>query len=224
MNEATTEHNPLRAFVRGAWILLLVQLSVALVVFGALTYASVQLNRILRETAAKQGELDKLHTASDTLKQSIGELEKALENAHAATPIVREAIIAFHNRRYGEAINRYSDALQLDSANPWVRDLMGYSQYMAGRDARSAGDAETSMSLFGDAVASVSQVLREVPDYYGGYVELAIYECARDRPEAALAAYESALSRSSAAAAYFASRLGEIPVRCSALRDRITAR
>ena len=59
MSEPTRDTNPLRAFVRGAWILLVVQLTVALVVFGALTYASIQLNGILRETAEKQAELDK---------------------------------------------------------------------------------------------------------------------------------------------------------------------
>lgn len=224
MSEATSDTNPLRAFVRGAWILLVVQLTVALVVFGALTYASIQLTGILRETAEKQAELDKLRMASQTLEKSIGELRKGLQNAHDATPIVRGAIIAYHNRRYDDAIEQYERALQLDPANSYVRDLMSYSQYMAGRAAERAGDVETSMGLYGDAVASVSQVLQETPDYFGGYVELAVYECARDRPDAALAAFEAALSRSAVAADIFASRIGEIPQRCSALRSRIAGR
>ena len=223
MSEAISESNPLRAFVRGAWILLLVQLAVAILVFGALTYASLQLNRILDETARKQNELQALQTEHEGLKKSVEELRKGLQNAHDATPIVRSAIISFHNRRYEEAVDQYQEALRLDAGNSYVRDLMSYSQYMAGRTALSAGQLETSARRFEDAVASVSQVLREVPDYVGGYVELAIYECARNQPDAALAAYDAALARSQGAKDTFVSRLPEIPQRCAALRSRLAA-
>ena len=67
MNDALSESNPLRAFVRGAWVLLLVQLAVALSVFVALTLASLQLSSILRETAAKQEELQTLRTEVESL-------------------------------------------------------------------------------------------------------------------------------------------------------------
>ena len=223
MSEPTSESTTLRVFVRGAWILLVVQLAIAIVVFGALTYASLQLNRILSETAEKQAELKALRTASETLERSIAELRKGLQNAHDATPIVRSAIISFHNRRYTEAVDQYQEALRLDPANSYVRDLKSYSQYMAGRAAQSAGQAETSARLFDDAITSIRQVLQAVPDYIGGYVELAIYECARDQPDAALAAYEAALSRSPGARDEFASRLGEMPQRCSVLRSRLAA-
>jgi tetratricopeptide (TPR) repeat protein len=143
--------------------------------------------------------------------------------AHDATPIVRSAIISFHNRRYAEAIDQYQEALRLDPANSYVRDLMSYSQYMAGRTALSAGEVDTSARHLDDAVASIRQVLREIPDYMGGYVELAIYECARNQPDAALAAYDAALARSQDARDAFAGRIGEIPQRCAALRGRIAA-
>ena len=223
MSEAISESSPLRAFVRGAWILLLVQLAVALLVFGALSYASVQLNRILGETAVMQDNLKNLRTERKSLQQSIDQLKQSLQNAHDATPIVRSAINSFHNRRYAEAVDQYQEALRLDPDNHWVRDLMSYSQYMAGRAALTAGQVETSARRFEDAVASVRQVLREVPDYIGGHVELAIYECARDQPDAALAAYDAALARSQDAKEAFASRLGEIPQRCAALRSRLRA-
>jgi len=223
MSDSTSKSNPLRAFVRGTWILLVVQLTVAVAVFGALTYASRQLTRILDETADKQAKLEELEAMIGTLKGSIGELDQRLRNAHAATPIVRSAIIAFHNRRYTEAIEQYREALERDSANPYVHDLLSYSQYMAGRAAQNSGDTQTSARLFEDAVMSVRRVLQEIPDYIGGYVELAIYECVRDQPNAAIAAYEAALARSPQARAEFTSRTGEIPQRCSALRSRLTA-
>jgi tetratricopeptide (TPR) repeat protein len=223
MNEETGESNPLRAFVRGTWTLLLVQLTVALLVFGAITYASLQLNGILRETADQQQKLQDVQTKYDDLLKSLEEQRQALQKAHDATPIVRSAIIAFHNRRYAAAIEQYEEALELDPSNSWVRDLLSYSQYMDGRLAQSRGDVETSTRRFEDAVASVRQVLQDTPDYLGGYVELAVYECARDRPEAAVAAYDAALARSSFAERAFAGRIGEIPQRCTALRSRLTA-
>lgn len=224
MTEATGDHNPLRAFVRGTWILIVVQLTVALLVFAALTIASIQLKGILNEMAEKQTQLETLRKTTQELEGSIGEVRKSLQNAHAATPLVRSAIISFHNRRYDDAIDQYRDALQLDPANSYVRDLLSYSQYMAGRAALNAGQADQGMRLLGDAVTSVRQVLAEVPDYIGGYVELAIYECARDQLDAAVSAYDAALARTAAARDQFAARLGEIPQRCTALRSRIAAR
>jgi hypothetical protein len=94
---------------------------------------------------------------------------------------------------------------------------------MAGRAALRAGEAETGARHLEEAVASVRQVLEDAPDYIGGYVELSIYECARDRTEAALAAYDAALARSAPAKDVFVSRIGEIPTRCDALRSRIRA-
>jgi predicted TPR repeat methyltransferase len=94
---------------------------------------------------------------------------------------------------------------------------------MAGRAAQSSGDTETSARLFEDAVMSVRRVLEEIPDYIGGYVELAIYECVRGQQDAALAAYEAARARSPQAKDEFAGRIGEIPQRCSALRSRLAA-
>jgi hypothetical protein len=64
---------------------------------------------------------------------------------------------------------------------------------------------------------------RIIDPYLGGYVELAVYECARDRPDAALAAYDAALARFQNAKHEFASRVGEIPQRCTALRSRFAA-
>jgi tetratricopeptide (TPR) repeat protein len=223
MSEVASQSNPLRAFVRGTWILLLVQLTVAMAVFGALTYASRQLTLILDETTEKQAKLEELEGTIEKLNRSIGELDQRLRNAHAATPIVRQAIILFHNRRYTEAIKQYQEALARDSENPYVHDLLSYSQYMAGRDAQGSGDSETSARLFEAAVMSVRRVLKEIPDYIDGYVELAIYECVRDQQDAAVAAYEAALARSSQARDYFVSRIGEIPQRCSALRTRLAA-
>jgi cytochrome c-type biogenesis protein CcmH/NrfG len=116
------------------------------------------------------------------------------------------------------------EALALDAGNWYVRDLLSYSQYRAGREAVRDGRAADAARYFEDAVASVRQVIEAQPNYIGGYVELAIYECARDRPKAAIAAYDAALARTTDARDAFANRAGEIPQRCSALQRRLAAR
>ena len=222
-HETPRESDSLRAFVRGAWLLLSIQLAVAVLVFGALSAASVRLNTILAETARRQQELTELRSARDELQQTLDGLRTTLQRARDATLIVRDGIIAFHNGRYTQAISQYERALGLDSANSYVRDLLSYSQYMAGRTALRAGATADAAGYFEAAVMSVRQVLQEIPEYLGGYVELAVYECARNQPDAAVAAYEAALARSPAAHAEFVRRVGEIPQRCTTLRQRLTA-
>jgi tetratricopeptide (TPR) repeat protein len=222
MRGMSGDSHPLRGFVRGVWRLLLVQLAVAVLVFVALAIAARQLNRILDRTVAAQDALERLEGERARLESDLKEQRDRLQAARDATPIVRAAIIAYHNRRYEQAITAYQEALRLDGDNLWVRDLLGYSQYMAGLAVRTSGDATGAMRYFDDAVSSVSLVLEKNPGYAGGYVELAAYECARNRPDAALAAYDTALTRAPGAEGEFASRRVEIPQRCTGVRDRIT--
>lgn len=222
-HEPSRESKSLRAFVRGAWLLLSVQLAVAVLVFGALSVASSRLNAILSETARRQQELTELRSTRTELQHTLDGLRVTLQRARDATLIVREGIIAFHNGRYVQAIAQYERALELDAENAYVRDLLSYSQYMAGRAALRAGATADAAEYFEAAVISVRQVLQEIPGYLGGYVELAVYECARNQPDAAVDAYEAALARSPAARAEFVSRIVEIPQRCTALRQRIIA-
>src|SRR5262245_10706431 len=223
MHEPAGESRSLRAFVRGAWLLLSVQLAVAVLVFGALSVASVRLNTILAETARRQQELTELRGARDELQQTLDGLRMTLQRARDATLIVRDGIIAFHNGRYPQAIAQYERALELDADNAYVRDLLSYSQYMAGRAALRASATVDAAGYFAAAVTSVRQVLQEIPGYIGGYVELAVYECARGQPDAAVAAYDAALAHSPAAREEFGRRVGEIPQRCTALRQRLAA-
>lgn len=221
MQDPARESRSLRAFVRGAWLLLSVQLAVAVLVFGALSVASARLNTILTETARRQQELTELRGARDELQQTLDGLRMTLQRARDATLIVRDGIIAFHNGRYAQAIAHYERALELDVDNTYVRDLLSYSQYMAGRAALRVGATADAAKYFEAAVMSVRQVLKEMPGYLGGYVELAAYECARNQPGAAVAAYEAAVARSPVAREEFGSRVGEIPQSCDALRQRI---
>jgi tetratricopeptide (TPR) repeat protein len=224
MNEATSESHSLRAFVRGAWLLLLMQLAVAVLVFGFLAAASARLNAILAETAARRDELARLRVKQTDLQKTLDALHDDLQHARDATPFVRDAINAYHAGRYPEAIAQYQQALALDAGNWYVTDLLSYSQYMAGRESVRDGQPTDAARYFEDAITSVRHVIEAQPDYIGGYVELAIYECAGDRPESALAAYDAALARTTDARGTFASRAAEIPKRCSALHRRLAAR
>ena len=71
MNEATSESHSLRAFVRGAWLLLLVQLAVAVLVFGVLAAASARLNAIVAETSARRAELVRLPSRADRSSENV---------------------------------------------------------------------------------------------------------------------------------------------------------
>jgi tetratricopeptide (TPR) repeat protein len=224
MDEPPRESHSLRAFVRGAWLLLVVQLMVAVLVFGFLAVASKRLNSILAETATRQAELTRLRTDQTDLQKALGALRNDLQQAREATPLVRDGINAFHAGRYADAIVQYQEALRLDAGNWYIKDLLGYSQYMAGRKAVRDGERTDAARYFEDAVASVGQVIVAQPDYIGAYVELAVYECARDRPEAALAAFDAALARTPDARAAFADRAGEIPARCVDLHRRLAPR
>jgi PAS domain-containing protein len=103
MHDPAGESHSLRAFVRGAWLLLSVQLAVAVLVFGALSVASARLNTILAETARRQEELTELRGARDELQKTLDGLRMTLQRARDATLIVRDGIIAFHNGRYAQA-------------------------------------------------------------------------------------------------------------------------
>lgn len=228
MSDAASDPNPLRAFVRGTWILLIVQLVVALFVFGALTYASMQLSGVLRQIAEKQAEVRALETQE-------GVLRRRLVDAISAIPHIRGGVDFYHTGlsreqtqryqqaldAYEEAIHRYQQALLLVRDDPYVLDLMSYSQYMAGRMADRTSQTELGGRHFEGAVASIRQSLQTEPRNIGGYVELAIYECARGRYDAGVAAFEEALSREPTARDMFMGRLAEIPSRCTSLRDRL---
>lgn len=104
MNDAT--ENPLRAFVRGTWLLLIVQLAVALVVFGALAYASYQLNTILSETRQRQAALAELQFEHDDLQSRITGLA-------GAYPHLRDGLQAIGQGDWAAARRAFEDADKL---------------------------------------------------------------------------------------------------------------
>jgi len=231
MNGKTSESQPLRAFVRGAWLLLAAQLMVSVLVFGFLAIAARRLNSIMAQTAEQTANLALARRSLADVReeqakqqQTLETLRQELERAREATPFVRDAINAYHAGRYPQAIALYDEALTFDPNNWYIRDLLSYSQYLAGRRAVSAGRRAEGERYFEEAVASVGRVIESKPNYLGAYVELAVYECARDRPEAALAAYDAALARTQDASSTFRNRVGEIPQRCTVLHRRLAQR
>lgn len=206
-----------RSAVQAAWVsVAAAALLLAMLVIGA----GWRLKRMEEQRTSLAGQLTTLRSERHDLQHSVAELTERLQKAHDTVPYVNDAINKYHNGRYADAVKQYQHALSLDPTNVWIRDLMSYSQYMAGLRAQTPHERA---QWFEGAVASVGQVLREDPDYTGGYVELAIYECQRDRPDAAVAAYEAARTRSQEAKHAFETRLAEIPQRCAGLRKRLLA-
>lgn len=230
MNENQSERAPIRAFIRGTWILIVLQFAIALLLFGMMTYASFRLIDVLRKTAeieqaleAKQTELDDVRQNLEELQVSRDEARESLRRARASTPLVRDAIISYHNRRYQRAVALYDEALRLDPDNVYVLDLKSYSEYRAGLAARNLGNTETAEAYFDEATKTIEQALDLEPRNLNGYIQLAIYSCASDENEKAIASYQDAISRfGENAGAAFSSRINEFPVRCTGLRELLT--
>jgi small glutamine-rich tetratricopeptide repeat-containing protein alpha len=126
-----------------------------------------------------QGRLVELRASEVKARAEISELEKQaatlraeLKGAREATPVLIEAINAFHRKNYKLAIARYEQALRLNPGDSYIYNLMSYSQFKSG-------------DLAG-AIKTLSQSLKLDPSYDWGYFDLARYQCAAGMPGDAL--------------------------------------
>ena len=95
-----------------------------------------------------------------------------MQGARASTPVLTDAIRAFHARDYARAIVKYDEALDLNPGDAYIHNLKSYSQYRAGDP--------------GGAIVTLTRGLQLDPSYDWGYFDLARYQCAAGSPEAAL--------------------------------------
>lgn len=229
-----SRQNPsLRAFVRGAWLVLTVQFLVALIVFTALGYGAVRLSNILGQLHSKQEELH-------TKQEQVAALNARIRAFEASMPFIRGGIVAFQDglpffdgrsdpednpalalSSFRIAVASYDQALKLDPENAYTLDLKSYAQYYVGLAARSAdpGAAQASIEA---AAGTMREGLRLDPQSLNGYFQLAIYLCQLDRFDEAVAAYDDAIARRGVEIVVqeFSAREGEIVRRCEPLRQR----
>jgi tetratricopeptide (TPR) repeat protein len=183
--ESPATHS-LRTFVRNAWVLLVFQLIAAAGAVGITAWATLQVRPLLaqrdqlkREIADAMGRVETLSVQENALKESIKTLGDELKGARQATPVLTEAINAFHRKQYAEAITKYDEALRLNPGDAYIHNLKSYSQFKAGD---LAGAART-----------LSRALQIDPTYDWGYFDLARYQCGAGSPDEALRTITGAL-------------------------------
>jgi Flp pilus assembly protein TadD len=214
-----TAEKSIRAFVRNAWVLLAFQLVAAAAALGVTAWATLEERPLLSERerlekaiADSMVQLDDLRTQQDKARDEIAALEKQaavvraeLKGARDATPVLTEAINAFHRKDYARAIAKYDEALKLNPGDPYVYNLKSYSQFKAGDVA--------------GAIDTLSRSLEMDPSYEWGYFDLARYQCAAGSPDAAVHTIKSALEARGKsirrATAFFLAKDGEFRHLCA---------
>jgi Flp pilus assembly protein TadD len=214
-----TAEKSILAFVRNAWVLLAFQLVAAAVALCVTAWATLQVRPLLFERerlekaiADNRVQLDDLRAKQDRARDEIVALERQaavvraeLKGARDATPVLTEAINAFHRKDYAQAIVKYDEALRLNPGDPYVYNLKSYSQFKAGDVA--------------GAIDTLSRALGMDPGYEWGYFDLARYQCAAGSPEAAVRSIKSALEARGEsirrATAFFLAKDGEFRRLCA---------
>jgi len=180
-------------FVRNAWRLLAIQLVAAAAAVAVTVWAALQVRPLLeeREQLSRQNEqlsksiveakarVDNLIAEERSLKQRVAALRAELQGARDATPVLTQAINAFHQKEYDRAVVKYDEALKLNPGDAYIHNLKSYSQFKAGD--------------FSGAVETMSRALQINPAYEWGYFDLARYQCAAGAPDAGLRTITGAL-------------------------------
>jgi tetratricopeptide (TPR) repeat protein len=173
-------------FVRNAWTLLVFQLAAAAVALAVTVWAAFQVRPLLEErdrlasSIAKLSEDEKqAREAVSVLESRAADLRRDLQGARDATPVLTDAITAFHRKEYAGAIVKYDEASKLNPGDPYIYNLKSYSQFKAGD--------------FNGAIDTLTWALQMNPAYEWGYFDLARYYCAAGKPQTALAAIKAAL-------------------------------
>lgn len=222
---AAPAERSLRAFVRNAWTLLAFQLVAAAAAVAVTAWAAFQVRPLLAERerlteaiAEAKVRVDELQRTERQTRDSLSELEKRaatlraeLKGARAATPVLTEAIRAYHRRNYPQAIAKYDEALRLNPGDAYIHNLKSYSQFKAGD--------------FQGAISTLSRALQLDPSYDWGYFDLARYQCAAGSTEAAIDTITEALkTRGQAIRAgirFFLSKDGEFVRLCAPVRKKL---
>lgn len=124
--------------------------------------------RLSREAAQARESIE-------TYRRQLGEYERRLTQTREALKSARGGINAFHQGRYGEAVEQYDQALASDAENPYVLNLKGYALFKAKR--------------LPEAVTALERAVAVDPGYGYGFFDLARVYCALGRfPDATEAA------------------------------------
>jgi tetratricopeptide (TPR) repeat protein len=208
------------SFVRSARILLAFQLVAAAAAVGVTGWAALKVRPLLaqrdslqKEIAADTSRARELTAEVARLDQRAQALRDELQGARAATPLLSQAINAFHAKKYADAIAKYDAAIALNPGDAYMQNLKSYSQFKLGD--------------FSGAAQTMARALQLDPTYDWGYFDLARYQCAGGAPQAALNTLRDAVQRRGNsirdAATFFLTQDGEFRRLCAGIRTDIAA-
>jgi tetratricopeptide (TPR) repeat protein len=143
----------------------------ALIVGGALWFATARLASIQAQVKALESREQMLITknqdlerSASELKQTAGDLNDQVSRLRQALSASRDAIAAFHAHNYAAAVSLYDIALAADPGNAYLLNLKAYSLFKLGR--------------VSDAIATQQQGIKADPNYAWGFFDLARFQCA----------------------------------------------
>lgn len=151
----------------------------AAVVLGALWFSYEQLRSLRAEIRSLESDAQRLRAQNEDLSARANAMRNDIKGLREALGASREAIVAFHQRDYGTAIEFYDQALRADPDNAYILNLKAYSLFKLKRPA--------------DAIRTQSEGIRVDPSYAWGYFDLARFQCAAGRFDAARKSIETAI-------------------------------
>jgi tetratricopeptide (TPR) repeat protein len=131
-----------------------------IIFISSLIYASINLKNSNKEITVQKSQIDSLFLYKNRLVDSINQVRQQLINSRNASRYISVGINNFHAKDYAAAVDAYDKAIQLDSLNPVIFDLRGYSLFMNKR--------------YDEAIISLKRSVRIDPTYSWGYYDLSL--------------------------------------------------
>src|SRR5579859_251306 len=129
-----------KVIARRSWINATLAAVGAITVLSSLAYSGYQiatlnnkLTSIQASIASANNELTLRHEELESIKHELAQLQAQRDASKNALVFVADGINYYHQGAFEKAIFSYSKALQLEPDNQYVLNLLGYSQFKAGK-------------------------------------------------------------------------------------------
>lgn len=139
----------------------------AIIVLGALWLSYSQLRSLQADVKVLETEAVQLQIQNSELRESAETMRNEIRGLREALAASRDAIIAFHQRDYGTAVELYDQALRADPNNAYLLNLKAYSLF--------------KLKRVSEAIDVQSESIRIDPGYAWGFFDLARFQCAASR-------------------------------------------
>lgn len=118
-----------------------------LIFVSSLIYASINLKNSNKEISIQKTQIESLAILKNRLNDSVNQVRQQLANSRISSRFISIGITCFHNKDYSGAVEAYDKAIKLDSLNPIIFDLKGYSLYRNNKFAESIKSLRRSVKI-----------------------------------------------------------------------------